>query len=74
MNFPLDRPKIFGWQDNQFTSHDSENSDRWKEEKPFSLQKLKVWFDPVRLFGLYACVCENENTFRAVVLWLNGGG
>ena len=23
MNFPLDRPKIFGWQDNQFTSHGS---------------------------------------------------
>ena len=49
MNFPLDRPKIisynFGWQDNQFTSHGSGNSDQRKEEKPISWQKLKVWFN-----------------------------
>ena len=50
----------------EFTSHGSGNSDRRKEEKPSSLQKLKVWLnkirDPVWLFGLYACVCENESS------------
>ena len=40
----------FGWQDNQleFTSHGSGNSDRRKEEKPSSLQKLKVWLNKIR--------------------------
>ena len=56
MSFPLDRPMItshsFGWQDNQFTSHGSGNCDRRKEKKPFSLQKLKVWFNK----SLWSCV------------------
>ena len=61
INFPLDSPKIishsFWWQDNQFgvdiAWHDgSGNGDRRKEEKPFSLQKLKVWFNK----SLWSCV------------------
>ena len=62
MSFPLDRPMItshsFGWQDNQF-GVDIEwhgNSDRRNLEKPFSLQKLKVWLNSVRgLCDYLAC-------------------